>query len=119
MKRFVLASALAVALGFGFAGTADAQIVYGYTMPNAGGIASGRTVIVPGGYRTTNAYYSPFTGVMAGQTYYTDVWGRSFGRTYGYNPWTGIGYNTGYYQPNYYLNPYGGYNYGFVRRWGW
>lgn len=119
MKQFVVAATLAVALGFGFAGTADAQIVYGYSLPRGGGIVSGGTVLAPGGYKTFNNYYSPFTGVMTGQSYYTNVFGQAYGRSYGYNPWSGIGYNSGFYQPNYYVNPYGVYNYGFVRRWGW
>src|SRR5262245_3063858 len=116
MKRFVVAAALAVALGLGFASKADAQIVYGYTVPNAGGVVSAGQIYGPGGFKTYNNYYSPFTGVMAGQVYGTNMWGQSFGRTYGYNPWTGMSYNSGFYQPNYF-NPYGTYNYGFVRRW--
>jgi hypothetical protein len=121
MKRFVVAAALAVALGLGYSGKADAQIVYGYTVPNAGGVVSGGTVLVPGGYQTFNNYYSPFTGVVTRQVYGQDVFGQSFGRSSGYNSFTGMGYRSGFYQPNAFVNPFGGYNYNNVysRRWGW
>jgi len=116
MTRFLVAAALAAVVGAGTAGKADAQIVYGYNVPNAGGISSGGTVLVPGGYQTYNNYYSPFTGTVQRQTYYADVFGNTAGRASAYNPWLG-GYRTGYYQPNPYVNPFGGYNYGFYRRW--
>src|SRR5437870_1627340 len=112
MKRFVLAAALAVAFGLWSADKASAQIVYSYNVPNAGGVVSGGTILTPGGYKTIDNYYSPFTGVMQRQVYGTDVFGQSYGRSYGYNPWTGWGYKTGFYQPNPYLNPFGGYSYG-------
>ncbi len=79
---------------------ADAQIVYGYTVPNAGGVASGGTVVMPGGYKTFNNYYSPFTGVMTRQVYGQDIFGQSFGRSSGYNAFTGMGFRNGFYQPN-------------------
>ena len=127
MKRFAIAAALAVALGLGTSGKADAQIVYGYSVPNAGGVSTGGTVMAPGGwgYKTFNNYYSPFTGTMMGQSYYTDVFGQSMTRSYAYNGFTGMGYRTGFYQPNYYAAPFGGYSYGntFMRprwgMWGW
>jgi hypothetical protein len=117
MKRFVVAAVLAVALGFGFAGTAGAQIVYGYTLPTAGGYMSSGQVFAPGAYKTYNTFYSPLTGAMMGQSYTTNMWGQSLTRNYGYNPWMGTSYRSGFYQPNYVMNPYMGYNYGFVRRW--
>src|SRR5262245_58583612 len=111
MKRFVVAAALVVALGFGFSGKASAQIVYGYSVPNGPGVMSGGTVIVPGGYKTFNNYYSPFTGAVTGQSYYTDVFGRAGVGSNAYNPFTGMGYRSGFYQPNYYVSPLGvGYN---------
>ena len=89
--------------------------MYGYTVPNAGGIASGGTVLVPGGYKTFNSYYSPFTGTMTNQVYGQNL--GQHGRTYGYSPLTGKSYRarpisltTG--------QPHGGYNYSMVRRWG-
>jgi len=101
MKRFVLAASLAIAFGLWSSGKADAQIVYNtYNVPNAGGIVSGGTIMTPGAYKTVNNYYSPFTGVTQRQVYYTDMFGQSYGRSSGYNPWTGMGYRTGFYQPN-------------------
>ncbi len=107
MKRFVVAAALAVALGLGSAGTADAQIVYGYTVPAPGGIVRGGTVIGPGAAKNFQSYYSPFTGTVQRQVQYADVFGRSYGSSYGYNPWTGGAYNTGYFNPGFNpgLNP--------------
>jgi hypothetical protein len=117
MKRFIIAGILAIALSWGVSSTAVAQIVYGYTVPNAGGVVTGGTVLAPGGYRTFNNYFSPYTGVMSGQFYSTNVFGQAYGNSYGYNPWTGFSYRTGFYQPNFYIAPFGGYNYGYVRRW--
>jgi hypothetical protein len=118
MKRFVVAAVLAVALGFGFAGTAGAQIVYGYTLPApGGGYMSNGQIYAPGAYKTYSTYYSPLTGGLVGQSYYNNIWGQAMINNYGYNPWTGTSYRYGTYQPNYYANPYLGYNYGFARRW--
>jgi len=117
MTRFLGVAAVALALSFVSAGKADAQIVYGYSVPGGGGIMSGRSVVAPGAYQTYNSYYSPFTGVVQKQAYYTDVFGQSYGRSFGYNPWTGTGYNYGYYQPNYLFAPGLGYSYGYARRW--
>jgi hypothetical protein len=119
MKRFVVAAALAVAFGLGTSGKADAQIVYTYNRPVGGGVVSGGTVFVPGGYKTFQNYYSPFTGVMTNQVYGQNFLGQAYGRNYGYNPWTGLNYQSGFYQPNYWFNPAGGFSYGVVRRWGW
>jgi hypothetical protein len=117
MKRFVIAAALAVAIGLGYSNTAGAQIVYGYAAPSGAGVATGRTVIVPGAVQMQNNYYSPLTGAMMGQTYTQNFLGQANTMSYGYNPLTGMGYRTGFYQPNVYFNPYGGVNYGVVRRW--
>ena len=117
MKRFIAAAAVAVALALGSADTASAQIVYGYNVPTGGGFSRGGAAFAPGSYQTYNSYYSPFTGVVQSQAYGTNVFGQTYGRSAVYNPWTGLGYNTGFYQPNRYLWPYGGYNWGFVRPW--
>jgi len=116
MKRFVIAAAVAVSLGFVSTEKADAQIVYGYRAPAGGGIVTNRAAYVPGAYQTYNSYYSPFTGVVQKQAYYSDMFGQTYTRGYGYNPWTGLGYNYQFYQPNYFTPSFGGYNYGF-RRW--
>jgi len=118
VKRFVVAAAAALTLGFASAGKADAQIVYGYSVPGNGGIYSNRTVLGVGATQTYNSFYSPWTGVMQNQMYGSNWLGQSYGRAYGYNPWNGLNYNYGFYQPNFYM-PYGGYSWGNVRRWGW
>ena len=117
MKRFIVAAALAAVIGLGTASTADAQYVQRYyTITPGGGVAVNTGVYGLGAYQTYNSYYTPF-GVRE-RTYYTDVFGNSYGQSYGYNAWTGYGYNRGFYQPNPFVNPYGGYNYNFYgRRW--
>lgn len=139
MKQFVIAAAAAVGLGLGAAGTADAQIVYGYTAPVGGGIMSGGTAYGVGGYQSFQKFYSPWSGSVFGQSYGANVLGQSYGKSFGYNPWTGMGYRTGFYQPGawgynpyavypnpylsapnpymYLSNPYGGWFGGGFRRW--
>lgn len=142
MKRFLLAAALAVTFGMATSSKAHAQIVYGYSAPVYGGVQStgtvitpyggntftnyyspftgnigqtAGTVVTPFGARTFSNYYSPFTGVI-GQSYSTNIFGAANTRFYGYNPYTGMRYGTGFYQPNTYVAPFGGYNYGWLRR---
>ena len=119
MKRFVIAAALAVSLSFAFAETANAQIVYGYSVPRGGGVMSGGTYLSPGLQQSYNTFYSPWTGAMTSQVYGRNFLGQAYGRTYAYDPWTGLNYNSGYYAPNYWVNPYGGYSWSTLRRWGW
>jgi hypothetical protein len=119
MKRFVTAAALAVVLSFAFAETANAQIVYGYSAPRGAGIVSGGTYLSPGLQQGYNSYYSPYSGMMMSQVYGRNFLGQAYGQTYAYNPWTGLNYNSGFYQPNYWVNPYGGYSWSTLRRWGW
>lgn len=120
MKRFLIASAAVLLVAFATATSAQAQIVYGYTAPQGNGIATTRTAVTPFGYQTYNSFYSPFTGLQAQQLYGSNVFGQAYGRSAVYNPFTGLGYNGGFYQPNYYAFPYGGFNYGnyfYGRRW--
>ena len=116
MKRFAIAAALAAVIGLGTAGTADAQYVvqYGRVTPN-GGVATTRQFYNLGAYQSYNTYVSPF-GTVKQQMYYGDVFGNSFGRAAGYNPYTGLGYNRGFVQPNPYVNPYGGFYYNYFGR---
>jgi len=116
MKRFALAGVLAVVLGLGAAGRADAQIVYGYNTYAPGGVASYGTMVGPFGYKNVGTYYSPWTGTYQQQVYGANLWGNSYGSSSFYNPWVG-GVRTGYYQPNPFYSPFGGYNYGYYRRW--
>jgi hypothetical protein len=117
MKRFIVAAALAAVIGLGTASTADAQYVQrNYAITPGGGVVVNTGVYGLGAYQTYNSYYSPF-GVRE-RTYYTDVLGNRYGRSYGYNAWNGLGYNRGFYQPSPFVNPYGGYSYNFYgRRW--
>ncbi|HEV3438521.1 MAG TPA: hypothetical protein VG122_14250 [Gemmata sp.] len=142
MKPFLIAAACAVMLGLGTSSKAHAQIVYGYSTPVYGGVESTGTVITPFGgqtftnffspftgnigqtsgttytpfgARTYSNFYSPFTGTV-GQSYTTNIFGAANTRAYGYNPYTGIRYGTGFYQPNTYVAPFGGYNYSWMRQ---
>jgi hypothetical protein len=139
MKRFRVAAALVLILGLGTSSKVHAQLVYGYTVPTYGGVQSAGTVYTPFGTQTFSNFYSPFTGFvgenagtvatpfgaktyanyyspytgMIGQSYSTNVFGAANSRVYGYNPYTGYRYGTGFFQPNY-LSPYGR-NYNWVR----
>jgi hypothetical protein len=118
MKRFAIASAVALAIAFGTAGTADAQYVtqYSRVTPN-GGIVTTSQLYNLGTYQSYNTYVSPY-GTVKQSAYYNDIYGNSYGRAAGYNTWNGSSYNRGFYQPSPYLAPYGGgYNYNFYRRW--
>jgi hypothetical protein len=142
MNRFLVAVALTAVFGLGTSTKAQAQISYGYTVPVYGGVESTATTYSPFGSTTTTAYYSPFTGLqtqttgsyqsvygsktymsyyspftgLVGQSYTTNPFGAANTLTYGYNPYTGDRYGTGIYQPNTYVYPNVGYNYGFLRR---
>ncbi len=105
MKRLTLAPALALVLGLGSAGRADAQIIYGYTAPAPGGIVQRGAVVVPGGVKTYQNYFSPFTGTVQQQFQYSDVFGRSFGQTTGFNTITGTGFTTGFVNPGFFPGP--------------
>lgn len=118
MKRFAIAAALATALGLGTAGTTDAQYIYQYNrITPGGGVATTRQLYNLGTYQSYNTYTSPW-GFMRQGYNYGDVFGNRYGVSNGYNAWTGLGYNRGFYQPNPLLNPYGGYRYNFYGpRW--
>lgn len=141
MKKILFASAFASIIAFGTTSKAQAQIVYGGTFPTYGGIESAGTVFTPYGSQTFNNFYSPFTGVVGqttgsfatpfgtktfsnyyspftggvGQSYTTNIFGAANSAIYGFNPVTGTRYGTGFYQPNTYVAPYAGYNYGWLR----
>ncbi|AWM40719.1 hypothetical protein GobsT_07450 [Gemmata obscuriglobus] len=115
MKRFTFAAVAALAIGLTTAATADAQYAYRFynTTPN-GGVVVTNNYGNWGAYGANRTYVSPFGGVYQ-RSYYGDVFGNSVGRSYGYNPLGGYGYNRGFgYNP---YNPLGGYNYNFYRRW--
>ncbi|MCS7021455.1 MAG: hypothetical protein NZU63_06470 [Gemmataceae bacterium] len=122
MIRSAAVLLVALALTLAQASPGQAQIVYGYTVPNAGGIVQSGTYYYPGGYRNFTYYYSPFTGAISSQVYGQNFLGQAYARSFGYNPWTGTSFSSGYLVPNYWVNPWGGYAYSYVRRWpiwGW
>jgi hypothetical protein len=124
MKRFTVAAALAVVLGLGLAGTADAQYIQQhYRITPYGGVAKTTQVYNFGAYQSANTFYSP-SGAVIQSGYYNDVFGNRSGYSNGYNQWNGNNFNRGFYQPSPILYPYSGgynygsgYNYGFYRRW--
>ncbi len=118
MKRFAVAAALAVAIGFGTASNADAQYIIRYARPTPnGGVVTSNQLYNLGTYQSYNTYISPWGGVKQSQ-YYSDVFGNSYGRVQGFNVYNGSSFNRGFYQPSPFIAPYGGgYNYNFYRRW--
>lgn len=115
MTRFTLAAALAVVIGVGFAGKADAQYVYRYTTPTpGGGLYTTNQIYTPFGAQAQNIYVSPFGAVQRSQ-FYSDPFGNNYGRAYGFNPYNGAMYNRGYGYNSFV--PFSGYNYGYYRRW--
>ncbi|MBM3981426.1 MAG: hypothetical protein FJ304_14290 [Planctomycetes bacterium] len=117
MNRFVLAATLAAVVGLGTASTADAQYVVRYNrVTPSGGVATTNELYGFGTYQSYNTYVSPF-GFVKQQSYYSDIFGNSYGRAQGFNVYSGAGFNRGFYQPSPYLYPFaGGYNYNFYRR---
>lgn len=105
MNRFLCLAIGAVGIVVAGATSADAQIIYGYTAPAPGGIVTQGTLVGPGAVKTFQKYYSPLTGTVQGQYQYSDVFGRSYGRAYGYNPLTGAGYSTGFVNPSFVWGP--------------
>jgi hypothetical protein len=139
MKRFIAIAAFTLSIAAGTASNADAQIVYGYSVPTGTGVAttgtsyspwmttsfnnfyspwlgigqSSGTVYTPWGNQVYNNYYNPYTGARYGQSYSTNFWGTGVGQTYGYNPLIRYGYGAGFVQPNAYVNPYYGYGFSY------
>jgi hypothetical protein len=103
MKRFIIAAAFALVGALGFSNSANAQYVYGgYSTFVPGGVVQNRTYATPYGYRTTQNFYSPYSGFSNRQTQYADAWGNRGVWNSGYNPVGNFGYRTGYnYSPFY------------------
>jgi len=116
MKRFFAAATLAAVLGLGTASTADAQYINQYRSitPN-GGLVIGNNYSNGFAAQSNRTYYSPYGGVRQ-QAFYGDAFGNRAGQQTGFSPYYG-NYNRGFYQPNPYVNPFGGYNYNYYRRW--
>jgi hypothetical protein len=108
MKRFVVTATLAVALGLGYSGRADAQIIYGYSAPTVSNTMAGGSVLMPVQPGMFNTFSSPLQGVMLQPSI-----NPNFGTPYGFNRFTGMGFNgmsfnNGFVQPNMFGNPYFG-----------
>jgi len=140
MKRFVIAATFAVLFGLGTTSKADAQIVYGYSVPLDGGVQTTRgfsspyssvnttsnfsaftglgqtttTVRSPYGTREYSTVYSGLTGASRTSSY-SNVLGVANTQTSGYNPFNGYRYGSGFFQPNAFSNPYEGLSYGYAR----
>lgn len=97
MKRFIVTAALALAGALGCSNTADAQYVYGYrTFVPGAGVVQNQMYATPFGYRTTQGFYSPYSGFSNRQTTYADVWGNRGVWNSGYNPVGNFGFRSGY-----------------------
>ncbi len=118
MKRFAIAAALAIVFGLSAAGTADAQYIIQYNrLTPYGGVATTRQLYNLGTFQSYNTYVSPW-GMMSQRYNYGDLYGNRFGVSNGFNAWNGFGYNRGFYRPNPFMNPYGGFSYNlYGPRW--
>lgn len=142
MNRFLIAAALTLAFGLGTTTRAQAQIVYGYSVPTYGGVQTQGVVVNPFSTQTFTNYYSPFTftnqtvgatytpfGVQGYSNYYSpfagsysqlyggNLFGGGYYRGFGYNPWNGV--TGGVYNPitrPTVINPAFGYGGSYFRR---
>ena len=115
MRNFILAAVLAVAASVGYSGRADAQYVgYNYRTynPYTYSFINGRTMYTPFGVQNYSAFNNPYWGYGGQAMTLQDPYGGLSGRVIKYNPYTGLGYSAGYYNPGLYGNPYLGYSYG-------
>src|SRR5262245_37534703 len=103
MKPFIVTATLAVALGLGYSGKADAQIIYGFSTPTMNGTMTGGSVLMPSGPGMFNTFSSPFRGVMVQPSI-----GPSFPSPFGFNRFNSFGFNNGFFLPNTFGNPFFG-----------
>jgi hypothetical protein len=117
MKASILTAAVAVAV-LGFAGTASAQVGYNYRTynPYTSSFINGQMVYTPFGAQNTRVFNNPYYGYSGRAATYQDPFGNTYGQVTKYNPFTGLGYTSGYYNPGLYGNPYLGYRYGYYFR---
>src|SRR6478735_6566601 len=102
MKRFVVTATLAVALGLGYSGRAEAQIIYGSPFPTTSGMMmTGGPVLLPGQAGMMNSFSSPLRGVMLQPSI-----NPNFGTPFGFNRFNGMGFNNSFFQPNMFGNPF-------------
>ena len=129
MKRFIVAAAVVVALGFGHTGKANAQIVFGLSPPNQSGLMTGGGAFMLGGFGNQNMAVSPaLRGVVIEPTFGTPFGFSRFNEfnrfdrfnqfnNFGFNRFNGMGFNSSFFrpntftQPNAFGNPFGGSNF--------
>ena len=115
-KRFVLTVTLAAPLVLGYSGKADAQIIYGTSFPTtngmmmSNGMMSNGPVLVPGRPVMTNTFSPSLRGVMVQPSIGPNLVSPS-----GFNRFDGLGFNSGFFQPNpfgnpFFGDPFGGFN---------
>lgn len=68
MKCFLFTTVIAVVLGLGASNQAQAQIVYGYTLPTDGGLERSSLALTAYGPQSTKEFYSPLIGTMSETT---------------------------------------------------
>jgi hypothetical protein len=107
MKRFVVTATLAVALGLWSSGRADAQIIYGYSVPTVNGtMMTNGPILMSSGPGMFNTFSPPLRGVMLQPSV-----NPNFGTPFGFNQvnrFSGMGFNNSFFQPNTFGNPYFG-----------
>ena len=96
MKRFIVATSLAVALALGNSGKADAQIVFNHTVPvpNGSGLMTGNSFVMPNGFNNSMFFPSP-RGVMIQPSF----------RPSGFNQFNGMGFRNNCFMPNQFSQP--------------
>jgi hypothetical protein len=89
MKKFLITVATTAILGLGTSTKAQAQIVYGYTIPTDGGVERSGLSLTGYGPQSYTNFYSPLTGYMS-QTSgsMNTLWSRG-SYTSIYSPFTG------------------------------
>ena len=109
MRCFVVTATLAVALGLGSSGRADAQIIYTSPFPTTNGMMmTNGPVLLPSQPGMMNTFSSPLRGVM-----FQPGINPNFGTPFGFNRFngmnvTGMGFNNSFFQPNMFGTPYFG-----------
>jgi hypothetical protein len=65
VKKFIIAASVAMLLGLGSSSKAQAQLVYGYSIPTMGGMETSGMTLTSYGPQSYKDFYSPLTGYMS------------------------------------------------------
>ncbi len=114
MKRYIVAAAVAAALGLGDASRADAQIVYGHSVPNGSGMMTGSSFFVPGGFNNRNMFSPSLRDVTIEPTFGTFGANR-FNEFNRFSQFDRMGFRNNFFQlkafqPSFFGTPSGGFN---------